>query len=395
MAELKECVLVDGVRTPNCRAHAVKGWFREIRPDELLTYVYDALFERNSQVKPEMVEAVFCGTANQTGMQNDIARLGWLASGLPASVPTNGINQQCPSGMSCIEHAARAIMCGEGDIYIASGVEDMQHVAMGMGMDFPPRIAEYFNPVELPMGQTAEKAGEQYDIKREDTELMAYHSHLKAAKARDEGKFDDEIVPVPGLDADGREFMVDRDQWIRDNPSLEQMAGMTPAFRPEGGTVTAATSSPLTSGACAVLLMSRERADELGEGYHLKYGGGVMAGYDPTLMGISPIPACRKLLERTGLTVDDIDVWELNEAFGTQSLAVLRDLGIEENAPFEKTNLWGGALALGHPLGESGARIVITLNSIMKNDLPDATRGVAMLCGGFGNGNATLWEKAE
>jgi len=395
MAELKECVLVDGVRTANCRSHQVKGWFREIRPDELLTYVYGALFERNPQVKPEEIEAVFCGTANQTGMQNDIARLGWLASGLPATVPTNGINQQCPSGMSCIEHAARAVMCGEGDIYIASGVEDMQHVPMGMGMDFPPRIAEYFNPAEFPMGQTAEKAGELYDISREDTELMAYHSHLRARKARDEGKFEDEIVPVTGLDADGNEFVVDSDQWIRDNPSLEQMAGMTPAFRPEDGMVTAATSSPLTTGACAVLLMSREKADELGEGYHLRYGGGAMAGYDPTLMGISPIPACRRLLERAGLTVDDIDVWELNEAFGTQSLAVLRELGIEENAPFEKTNLWGGALALGHPLGESGARVVITLKNIMKKDLPDARRGVAMLCGGFGNGNATLWEKVE
>lgn len=393
MAELKECVFVDGVRTANCRAHQVKGWFREIRPDELLTYVYGALFERNPQVKPEEIEAVFCGTANQTGMQNDIARFGWLASGLPASVPSNGVNQQCPSGMSCIEHAARAIMCGEGDIYIASGVEDMQHVPMAMGMDVTTRIAEYFDPHGLPMGATAEKAGELYDINREDTELMAYHSHLRAREARDAGKFNDEIVPVPGLDADGREFVVDSDQWIRDNPSLEQMAGMTPAFKPEGGMVTAATSSPLTTGACAVLLMSRDKADELGESYHLKYGGGVMAGYDPTLMGISPIPACRKLLERADLTVDDIDVWELNEAFGTQSLAVLRDLGIEENAPFEKTNLWGGALALGHPLGESGARIVITLNSIMKKDLPDARRGVAMLCGGFGNGNATLWER--
>jgi acetyl-CoA acyltransferase len=392
MAEIKEAVLVDGIRTPNFRAHAEKGWARNLRPDELLTYVYEALFERNPQVKPEDIEAVFCGTANQTGMQNDIARLGWLASGLPDSVPTNGVNQQCPSGMSCIEHACRAIMADDGEIFIASGVEDMQNVPMAMGMDFPPRIAEYYNPAELPMGPTAEKIAELYDISRADAELMAYHSHLKAAAARDAGKFLAEIVPVKALDDSGSEFMCDRDQWIRDNPSLEQMAGMNPAFKPDGK-VTAAISSPLTTGACAALFMSREKADELGMSYHLRYGGGVMAGCDPTVMGYGPVPAVKKLLAHKGLTVNDIDLWELNEAFGTQSLAVIRELGIGENAPFDNINVWGGALALGHPLGESGCRIVITLNNIMKTDYPDAKRGIATLCGGFGNGNATLWEK--
>ncbi|MDD3717294.1 MAG: thiolase family protein [Actinomycetota bacterium] len=392
MAEIKEAVLVDGVRTPNFRAHPEKGWARNLRPDELLTYVYKALFERNPQVKPEEIEAVFCGTANQTGMQNDIARLGWLASGLPDSVPTNGVNQQCPSGMSCIEHACRAIMAGEGDIFIASGAEDMMNVPMAMGMDFPPRIAEYYDPAGLPMGPTAEKIADLYNISRADAELMAYHSHLKAAAARDAGKFANEIVPVKGLDDAGNEWMVDKDQWIRDNPSLEQMASMKPAFRPDGK-VTAAISSPLTTGACAALFMSREKADELGLSYHLRYGGGVMAGCDPTVMGYGPVPATKKLLERKGLTVDDIDVWELNEAFGTQSLAVIRELGIGENAPFDNINVWGGALALGHPLGESGCRIVITLSNIMKTDFADAKRGIATLCGGFGNGNATLWER--
>jgi len=392
MAEIKECVLVDGVRTPNARAHKEKGWFRNLRPDELLTHVYKALFERNKAVDPEMVDAVFVGTANQTGMQNDIARLGWLASGLPESVPTNGIGQQCPSGMAATEHAARAIMADEGDIYIAAGAEDMEKVSMGMGMDFPPRIANYYNPMEFPMGMTAEKVADKFGVKREDTELMAYHSHLRAKEARDSGKFSDEIVPIPGTDENGNEFTVDKDQWIREEPNLEQMAGMKPAFKPDGS-VTAATSSPLTIGACCMLLMSRQKADELGLSYTLRYGGGAMAGYDPTMMGMAPLPAAQKLLKRKGLSVDDIDVWELNEAFGSQALAVLRELGVEKNAPFEKTNLWGGALALGHPLGESGARIIITLNSIMKNDKKDAKKAVAMLCGGFGNGNATLWER--
>ncbi len=392
MAEMKECVLVDGVRTANCRAHAQKGWFRTRRPDELLTYVYEALFKRNPQVKPEDIEAVFCGAANQAGMQNDIARFAWLASGLPESVATNGIGQQCPSGMSAIEHAARAIICGEGDIYIASGVEDMMNVGMGFSMDFPPRLADRYNAGDLLMGPTAEKVGAEYKVERADTELMAYHSHLKAAAARDAGKFTDEIVPVPGVDDAGGEMIIDRDQWIRDNPSLEQMAGMQPSFKSDG-IVTAATSSPLSVGACAALFMSRDKADELGLSYNLKYAGGAMQGCDPTMMGIGPVAAVRKLLDRAGLTVADIDVWELNEAFGTQSLAVLRELGIAQNAPFDNVNVWGGALALGHPLGESGCRIVITLNSIMKTDFADAKRGVATLCGGFGNANATLWEK--
>jgi acetyl-CoA acyltransferase len=393
MAEIKEAVLVDGVRTPNFRAHPSKGWARNLRPDELLTYVYQALFERNPQVKPKEIEAVFCGTANQTGMQNDIARLGWLASGLPVEVPTNGINQQCPSGMAALEHAARAIMAGEGDIYIASGVEDMMNVSMAMGMDLPPRLLNYFNPGELPMGPTAEKLSEVEGISRADQELVAYHSHLRAKAARDAGKFDDEIVPVKGLDEEGNEFMVTKDQWIRENPSLDQMGEMNPAFKPDG-MVTAATSSPLTTGACAALIMSRERADQLGLSYHVKYAGGQMHGWEPTLMGLSGYHAAKKLLERKVMKPSDVDVYEVHEAFSAVTLACVRNLGIAENAPFENANLWGGALALGHPLGESGTRLVITLANIMKKERPEAKYGMAMMCGGFGNGNASLWERA-
>ena len=392
MAEMKECVLVDGVRTANARAHPAKGWFRNKRPDELLTVVYEELFKRNPQVKPEDVESVFCGTANQTGMQNDIARFAWLASGLPVEVPTNGINQQCPSGMAAVEHAARAIMADEGDIYIASGVEDMMNVSMGMGMDFPPRLANYWNPAELPMGSNAEKMSNVLGIAREDQELVAFHSHLRAKAARDAGKFDDEIVPVKGLDDAGNDIDVDKDQWIRDEPSLEQMAGMKPAFSAEG-IVTAATSSPLTVGACATLLMSREKADELGMSYYVKYAGGQMHGWDPTMMGLSAYHAADKLLKRKGMKASDVDVFEVHEAFSVVTLACVRNLGIAENAPFENVNMWGGALALGHPLGESGVRLPVTLSNVMKNEVPDAKYGMAMMCGGFGNGNATLWEK--
>ncbi|MEA1962025.1 MAG: thiolase family protein [Bacillota bacterium] len=390
----RECVIVDGVRTANARAHAQKGWFRNKRPDELLSAVYSALFARNTAIKPEDVEAVFIGTANQIGMTYDIARLGWLASGYPDSVPTNTICQQCPSGMSAIEHAARAIMCNEGDIFIAGGAEDMFHVPMGYGTDFPPRIIQYYNPAEISMGATAEKVAEMYKVNRKDMEKMAYFSHERARNARDTGKFDNEIVAVEGEDVDGNPLMVTRDQWIRESLSMEEMAGMKSPFK-QDGVVTAALSSPLTVGACGLILMSRDRADQLGCEYHLKYNTGVMAGCDPTIMGIGPIPAVKKLLSRTGLSAEDIDVVELNEAFASQTLVCLKELGLEDEIPFKKTNLWGGGLSLGHPLGESGARIVITLNNIMKTEKPDARFGLATLCGGFGNANATLWERVK
>lgn len=391
---MKECVIIDGVRTANVRAHAEKGWFRNVRPDELLIQVYQALFTRNPQVKPEDVEAVFCGTANQAGMQHDIARLAWLGGGFPESVAANGICQQCPSGMSAVEHAARAIMCGEGDTYIASGVEDMHKVPMGFAMEFPRTVLRRYNIAEIPMGNTAEKVAEIYQINRKDMENMALWSNKKASAATKAGKFADEIIPFEGEQEDGTTFMVDRDQWIREDISMEKMATLESPFKP-GGAVTAATSSPLTVGAAALLLMRREKADAMGLSYHLKYAGGAMAGNDPTVMGIGPIFAVRKLLMRANLKVNDIGVWELNEAFASQSLAVVRELGIAQNAPFDNVNIWGGALALGHALGQSGARIIVTLNSIMKTDRREARYGVATMCGGFGNGNASLWQKVN
>ena len=193
---MQECVFIDGVRTPNGRAHRAKGWFRNSRPDELLSEVYKALFDRNKAVKPEDVDAVFVGSANPSGMQNDIGRLGWLASGLPDSVPTNTLTNQCPSGMSATMHAARSIMTGEADIMISAGVEDMEKVPMGANIDFPPRLLEFYNGADLLMGATAEKVAEEWKISRDDMENMAAWSNMKAAEARDKGKFDNEIIPV-------------------------------------------------------------------------------------------------------------------------------------------------------------------------------------------------------
>jgi acetyl-CoA acetyltransferase family protein len=390
---MRECVIIDGVRSANSRAHNEKGWFRAIRPDEVLTKVYDGLFARNPKVKPEDVESVFVGCANITGMQNDIGRLSWLAGGFPESVPTNTLTMQCPSGMAATQHAARAILCGEGDTYIAAGVEDMQKVFMAMHMDFAPRLMERYNIADILMGATAEKVAEQWKITRDDMENMAFWSHKKADAATKAGKFKKEIIPIEGLKDDGTPFMVDVDQWIRGDISREQMATMKPGFKPDG-LLTAATSSPLTIGAAAVLLMERSKADKLGLSYHLKYEGGALAGCDPTIMGIGPVPAVKRLLGRKGMKVSDIDIWEFNEAFASQALACVRDLGISQNAPFDKVNVWGGALALGHPLGESGCRLVVTMNTIMKTDYPDAKYCVGTLCGAFGNAGAIMFSKA-
>jgi acetyl-CoA acyltransferase len=360
-----------------------------------LTALYKALFERNPKVLPEMVDGVFIGSANPSGMQNDIGRFAWLASGLPESVPSQTICNQCPSGMSATMDAARAIISGETDIMIAGGAEDMEKVAMGANMDFPPRLFNRYNLMEIPMGATAEKVAEIYNISVDDMIKFAIFSHAGAKMARDTGRFKNEIIPIKGLQEDGTEFMVDRDQWIRESLNPEEMKAMKTPFK-ENGRITAALSSPLTAGAAILLLMNREKADELGLSYSYKYKFGAQAGNDPTVMGVGPIFSVKKLFEKTGLQAEDIAAVELNEAFASQALACIRELKLDsDNAPLKKVNTWGGAIALGHPLGESGARILVTLLNRMKTDYPDGKYGLATLCGGFGNSNAVVIEKIK
>jgi len=269
----------------------------------------------------------------------------------------------------------------------------MEKVPMAANMVFPQGVMDRYNVFELPMGNTAEKVAEQYDISKDDMITFAIHSHKNAAAARDAGKFANEIIPVKGLKEDGTEFVVDRDQWIRDKLDAEQMKAMKTPFK-ENGRVTAATSSPLTAGAAALLLMARDKADALGLKYTHKYKAGAQAGNDPTVMGVGPIFSVRKLLERTGVKLDEIGPIELNEAFASQALACIRELKMDNpNAPMKRVNVWGGATALGHPLGESGARILVTLHNILRTDFKDAKYGMATLCGGFGNSNAVLLEK--
>jgi len=291
--------------------------------------------------------------------------------------------------------AARAIMTGEADIMIAAGVEDMEKVAMAANMDFPPRIFQIYNPVDLPMGSTAEKVADTYGISVDDMNAFAINSHQCAKMARDSGKFAKEIVPVKGLREDGSEFMVTQDQWIREKLDPAEMKTMKTPFK-ENGKITAAMASPLTAGAAALILMSRDKADQLGLSYTYKYKFGAQAGNDPTVMGVGPISVVKKLFEKTGLKPKDIGAIEINEAFASQSLACIRELKLDnENAPFKKVNTWGGAIALGHPLGESGARVIVTLLNRMKTDYPNEKFGLATLCGGFGNANAVLVEKVK
>lgn len=389
---MKECVIVDGVRSPNFRAHAEKGWARNLRITEILTQVYEGLFARNQKVKPEDVDAVFCGSANQAGKQSNIARVSWLAGGFPDSVGTCALEQACPSGMAAVQFGARTIINGEADIIVASGAEDM---GLPRYRDLDPRLIQKFSENDLSMGMTAEKVGAMWNVSKIDAHKMAYWSNKNAAAAAAAGKFKDEIIPIKGcLKEDGTAFVCDTDQWVRPDISMEKMETLKTVFK-ENGLVTAAGSSPLSVGACAVLLMSRDKADQLGYHYHLKYVAGAMAGCDPTIMGIGPLYAARKLLKLTGKSVNDIGIWELNEAFGTQAVAVCRELGLGTEPPFENVNIWGGALALGHPLGQSGARIIITLNNIMKTERKDVKYGVSMLCGGMGNANSCLWQNVN
>jgi acetyl-CoA acetyltransferase family protein len=384
---MKECVLVDGVRTPIGRAHAEKGALRTTRPEDLLGALYKALFQRNPKVKPEDIDVLMVGCANQVGAQNIVSRLSWLSNGYPETVACNGIEMQCASAMAAIEHCARGIMTGELEIAIGAGVEMMQRIPMGAGMEFPPRLGQRYNLADIPMGPTAEKVAGLYKVARKDQEEFALASHQKAAKAQAEGWFKNEMIPLEVTYEDGSKQVVDSDQCVRGDTTLEKMATMAPAFKPDG-VVTAATSSPLNDGAAAVLLMSREKADALKLPYTLKYVAGAMAGIDPTIMGMGPVPAVKKVLKLTGLSLDQIDVVEINEAFASQSLACLRELGI----PLQKANMWGGALALGHPLGSSGCRMIVTLNSIMKAN-PNFKHGLATLCVGFGQGNASIWKR--
>jgi acetyl-CoA acyltransferase len=384
-----EVIIAEAVRSAVGRAH--KGSLALKRPDELAGDVMRALMARVPQVDPALVEDVILGCAMPEGEQGlNVARLAGLLAGLPVETSAMTINRFCSSGLQAIAIAAGAISFGQHDVLVAGGVESMTSVPMtGFHLSASPELMEKMPAAHTPMGITAENVATQFEIARADQDAFALASQQKAAKAIADGKFKDEIVPVRAVRyKDGAKELVDfaTDELPRPETTLEGLASLRPAFSTKGS-VTAGNASPLSDGAAAALVMSKARADELGVeplGYFRAFA---TAGVDPAIMGIGPVPAVRKLLAKTGLTMADIDLVELNEAFASQSLYVKRQLEI----PDEKLNVNGGAIALGHPLGCTGAKLTATLLYELRRR--KARYGIVTMCIGGGQGAAGLFER--
>ncbi|MEM9101164.1 MAG: acetyl-CoA C-acyltransferase FadA [Pseudomonadota bacterium] len=386
---MKEIVIVDAVRTPMGRSK--NGMYRNVRAEDLSAKLMDALLDRNPEVNPGEVEDVIWGCVQQTLEQGfNIARNAALMTKLPKTVAGQTVNRLCGSSMQALHSAAQAMMTGNGDIFVVGGVEHMGHVPMTHGVDFAPSISKYAAKAAGMMGLTAELLSRMHGISREQQDQFALRSHQKAQEATVEGRFKNEIVPMEGHDAEGVLRRFDYDEVIRQDASLEALASLRPVFDPANGTVTAGSSSALSDGASALLVMTADKAKELGVKPMAKIRSMAVAGCDPSIMGYGPVPATKKALARAGLSVDDIEYFELNEAFAAQSLPVLKDLGLLEKME-EKVNLNGGAIALGHPLGCSGARITGTLLHVLESK--DATLGLATMCIGLGQGIATVVER--
>jgi 3-oxoadipyl-CoA thiolase len=400
-------VIIDAVRTP---IGALGGALAPVRPDDLAAHVLRAILERN-QFDPAQVEEVYLGCANQAGEDNrNVARMALLLAGLPVEVAGVTINRLCASGLNAVNQAARAIKAGEGDVFIAGGVESMSRAPYSLpkadtgfpfgnltaydtalGWRYPnPRIQEKYGTEQ--MGETAENIAQMKPhITRQKQDEFSVRSHQRAIAAIDSGRFAEEILPVTIPQRKGDPKVVDTDERPRRDTTLESLARLKPAFRKEGGTVTAGNSSGLNDGAAALLIMSDTKAKALGLKPLALLRSSAAAGVPPRIMGLGPVPAVKKALLRAGLTLKDIHLIELNEAFAVQSLAVIEDLGLDP----ELVNVNGGAVALGHPLGCSGGRILTTLLHEMGRRALSEKRpyyGLATLCVGVGQGEATIVE---
>lgn len=385
----RDAVVVDCVRTPMGRSKG--GMYRVTRAENLSAHLVEALFDRNENLDPAQVDDVIWGCVYQTLEQGfNIGRVMALQTRLPHEVPAQTVNRLCGSSMQALHTAVQSIQSGNGDFYLIGGVEHMGHIPMTHGVDLDPTAAKYYAKASNMMGLTAEMLAVQHHISRQAQDEFGARSHQRAYAASKAGKFKNEIVPTPGHDADGVPRMCDYDEVIRPETTVETLSGLRPVFNPKGGTVTAGTSSALSDGASAMVVMSAEAAKAAGLTPIAKIISMGLAGVDPAIMGYGPVPASQKALKRAGLSVNDIDVFELNEAFAAQSLPVLKDLGIMDVMD-EKVNLNGGAIALGHPLGCSGSRISTTLLNIMQDK--DATLGLATMCIGHGQGIATIFER--
>lgn len=384
---MKDAVIVAAVRSPMGRAE--KGLLANMRIDDLGALIIREVLKRVPGLDPAEIEDVLIGCAMPEGEQGmNVARNISLLAGVPQSAAATTVNRFCASGLETINTAALRVMTGNGEVFVAGGIETMSHVPMG---GFNPSLNEkFFQPgapeAYIGMGFTAENVAAKYKIGREEQDKFALASHQKAVRAHKEGRFKNELIPVEIKLPDGKKIVLDRDENPREDSTLEKLAQLKPAFK-EGGTVTAGNSSPLTDGAAAVVVMSAERAKAIGAKPLARIRAMAVAGLDPAYMGMGPVPAVQKALKRAGMTLKDIDLIEINEAFAAQSIAVLREL----DANFDKVNPHGGAIALGHPLGCSGARIMATLI----NDLItyNKTIGIETMCVGGGQGAATIIER--
>jgi 3-oxoadipyl-CoA thiolase len=385
-------VVLAGVRTPVGR---YGGALSGVRPDDLAALAVRAAVDR-AGVEPAEIEDVYLGCANQAGEDNrNVARMAALLAGLPENVAGVTVNRLCASGLSAVIAACHAVIAGDGELFVAGGVESMSRAPLVLGKPehafprgdrvaydttlgwrFPnPRLEERF-PLET-MGETGENVAERWGVSREDQDAFALESQRRHAAAATSGRLAEEVVPVDE---------VDRDEHPRPETTLERLAGLRPAFR-AGGTVTAGNSSGINDGAAALVIASAERARHMGAEPLAAFAGAAVAGVDPRVMGIGPVPAVRKLLGRAGIDASELDLVELNEAFASQSLVVIRELGLDP----ERVNVNGGAIALGHPLGMSGARLVVTLLHELRRR--DGRYGLATLCVGVGQGVAALFER--
>jgi len=393
--------IVDAVRTPIGR---YGGALSMVRPDDLLALLLKALMERNPSLDPAVIEDVIAGAANQAGEDNrNVARMAALLAGLPVTVAGNTVNRLCASGMQAIMDASRAIMCGEGDVYLAGGVESMTRAPFVMsksdgafsrktemydstiGWRFTnKKLADMYYPFS--MGETAENVANQWKIGREEQDLFALRSQTLYRQALEAGKWQDEIIPVPITPNKEEQVIFSKDEHPRDT-TLEKLSGLRPAFA-KGGSVTAGNSSGINDGAAAVLIVSEKALKQFNLQPLAQIKSMAVAGVDPSIMGIGPVPASRKALQRAGITADQLHLAELNEAFAAQSLACMRDLALNPDI----VNVNGGAIAIGHPLGCSGARITATLLHEMKRR-EGAKYGLATMCVGVGQGAAMVFER--
>ncbi|BDH47605.1 3-ketoacyl-CoA thiolase [Salmonella enterica subsp. enterica serovar Choleraesuis] len=386
---MENVVIVDAIRTPMGRSKG--GAFRQVRAEDLSAHLMRSLLSRNPELHENTIDDIYWGCVQQTLEQGfNIARNAALLAEIPHSVPAVTVNRLCGSSMQALHDAARMIMTGDASTCLVGGVEHMGHVPMTHGIDFHPGLSRNVAKAAGMMGLTAEMLARLHGIGREMQDTFAARSHQRAWAATQEGHFKAEIIPTTGHDADGVLKRYDFDEVIRPETTVEALSALKPAFDPANGTVTAGTSSALSDGAAALLVMSESKARALGLKPRARIRSMAVVGCDPSIMGYGPVPASRLALKKAGLSVDDIDLFEMNEAFAAQVLPCIKELGLLDRIE-DKVNLNGGAIALGHPLGCSGARISTTLINLMERR--DAQFGLATMCIGLGQGIATVFER--